>query len=76
MLFNLQLREDIQVRNNEAQREIRKKEKLERECKQTKAEVEAKNVELKAKNSQLQRSQEDAMRMEHQLKEQRVSLMS
>lgn len=51
---------------------MRKKEKLERELKQNKAEVESKNAELKAKQSQLQKAQEETSRLEQQLKEQRV----
>lgn len=69
------MKEDIQVRSNEAQREIRKKEKLEKECKQIRSEMESKNNELKAKTTQLQRSQEENLRMEQQLKEQRVILI-
>jgi len=67
-----ELKEDIQVRSNEAQREIRKKEKLEKECKQSKNEMESKNTELKTKSGQLQRTQEENLRVEQQLKEQRI----
>eukprot|EP00794_Sanderia_malayensis_P005258 gene5258-5922_t len=67
-----ELREDIQVKSNESQREMRKKEKLEKELKQTKSEVESKHSELKAKQSQLQKSQEETLRLEQQLKEQRI----
>lgn len=66
------MKEDIQVRSNEAQREIRKKEKLEKESKQSKSEMESKNTELKTKSTQLQRAQEENLRIEQQLKEQRV----
>ncbi len=74
--MHLQLKEDIQVKSNESQREMRKKEKLEKELKQTKTEVESKHSELKAKQSQLQKAQEETMRLEQQLKEQRVGLLS
>jgi len=67
-----ELKEDIQVRSNEAQREQRKKEKLERELKQVSAENESKSAELKAKQSQVQRGQEEISRLEQQLKEHRV----
>ena len=74
-VFVSQLKEDIQVKSNEAQREIRKKEKLERELKQVKSEVETKHSELKAKQNQAQKAQEENSRLEHQLKEQRVSYL-
>ena len=70
------MKEDIQVRSNEAQREIRKKEKLEKECKQSKSEMESKNTELKTKSGQLQRIQEENLRVEQLLKEQRVIFTS
>ena len=73
LLIVFQLKEDIQVKNNEAQREMRKKEKLEKELKQIKTEVETKHSELKAKQNQSQKAQEENARLEHQLKEQRVS---
>ena len=55
---------------------MRKKEKLEREMKQVKAESDSRAVELKSKQSQVQRSQEEITRLEQQLKEQRVSAAS
>ena len=63
------------MKSNEAQREIRKKEKLERELKQVKNEVETKHSELKSKQNQSQKAQEENLRLEHQLKEQRVSYL-
>lgn len=66
------MKEDIQVKNNEAQREMRKKEKMEREFKESKSEAETKSLELKSKQIQLQRAQEETLRIEQQLKEQRV----
>lgn len=71
----VQLKEDIQVRSNEAQRESRKKEKLEKELKGTKNELESKTAELKTKQTNLQRAQEDILKLEQQLKEQRVSVV-
>lgn len=67
-----ELKEDIQVKNNEAQREMRKKEKMEREFKESKSEAETKSLELKSKQIQLQRAQEETLRIEQQLKEQRI----
>ena len=71
--FELQLKEDIQVRSNEAQREARKKEKIEKELKQAKNDLETRTAELKTKSGNLQRAQEDITKLEQQLKEQRVS---
>lgn len=70
----LQLKEDIQVRSNEAQREARKKEKIEKELKQAKNDLETRTAELKTKAGNLQRAQEDITKLEQQLKEQRVGL--
>ena len=74
LLFLLQLKEDIQVRSNEAQREARKKEKIEKELKQAKSDLETRTAELKTKAGNLQRAQEDITKLEQQLKEQRVNL--
>ena len=71
----LQLKEDIQVRSNEAQREARKKEKTEKELKQTKNDLETRTAELRTKAGNLQRAQEDITKLEQQLKEQRVGLL-
>ena len=61
------------MKNNEAQRESRKKEKMERELKTAKTELESKGGELKTKQNQLQKALDDIARLEQQLKEQRVS---
>lgn len=61
------------MRNNEAQRETRKRDKMEREMKQTKAELDAKAAEMKTMQTQIQRYKEDIGKLEQQLKEQRVS---
>lgn len=61
------------MRNNEAQRETRKRDKMEREMKQTKAELDAKGSEIKTMQTQIQRYKEDIGKLEQQLKEQRVS---
>lgn len=68
--------QDIQMRNNEAQRETRKRDKMEREMKQTKAELDAKASEIKTMQTQIQRYKEDIGKLEQQLKEQRVSTLS
>lgn len=61
------------MRSNEAQREARKKEKIEKELKQAKNDLETRTAELKTKAGNLQRAQEDITKLEQQLKEQRVS---
>jgi len=68
-----QLQQDIQMKQNEIQRETRKKDKMERELNNEKKEVDAKMGEIKSLQSQLQRCKDDNIRMEQQLKEQRVS---
>ena len=70
-----QLQQDIQMKQNEIQRESRKKDKMERELNNEKKEVDAKMGEIKSLQSQLQRCKDDNIRMEQQLKEQRVSLI-
>ena len=60
------------MRNNEAQRETRKRDKMEREMKQTKADLDSKNSEIKTMQTQIQRYKEDIIKLEQQLKEQRV----
>lgn len=76
LCFPLQLKEDIQVRSNEAQREARKKEKIEKELKQAKNDLETRTAELKTKAGNLQRAQEDITKLEQQLKEQRVGFLA
>ena len=61
------------MRNNEAQRETRKRDKMDREMKQTKADLDSKNSEIKTMQTQIQRYKEDITKLEQQLKEQRVS---
>jgi len=67
-----ELAQDIQVRNNEAQREARKRDKTDREMKQTKADLDAKTSEIKTLQTQIQRYKEDIGKLEQQLKEQRI----
>lgn len=69
---SLKLKEDIQVKNNEAQRESRKKEKMERELKAARTDLENKSGELKTKQNLLYKAMDDISRLEQQLKEQRV----
>lgn len=69
-----ELQQDIQMKQNEVQRETRKKEKMERDVKVLRNELENKNVENKQTMSQLQRSKDENVRLEQQLKEQRILL--
>ena len=71
----MQLNQDIQVRSNEAQRESRKKDKLERELKQSKADLDAKNSEIKSLTGQIEKHKTENQRLEQQLKEQKVDTM-
>ncbi|KAJ8365785.1 hypothetical protein SKAU_G00146160 [Synaphobranchus kaupii] len=68
----LQLKQDIQVRQNECSRETRKRERLEKEAKQLHAELDGKQSEIKVLNLQCQRSREEQQRQEQQLREQKI----
>lgn len=61
------------MRNNEAQRESRRRDKMEKELKQAKADHEAKSTEVKNLASAIDRYKADVNKLEQQLKEQRVS---
>ena len=73
--FFRQLKEDIQVQSNKAQREARKGEELKKELSQAKSDLENRTAELKTKTENLQRAQEDITKLDQQLKEQRVNLL-
>ena len=75
MFFSIQLQQDIQVRSNEAQRESRKKDKLERELRQARTDVDQKTVDIKTLQTQIERYKQDMTKTEQQLKEQRVSCL-
>ena len=66
---------DVQVQSDQAQREARKGEELEKELSQTKSDLENRTAELKTKTEILQRAQEDITKLDQQLKEQRVNLL-
>ena len=61
------------MRNNEAQRESRRRDKMEKELKQAKADHEAKSNDVKNLVSAIDRYKADVNKLEQQLKEQRVS---
>ena len=75
MTFFRQLKEDIQVQSNKAQREARKGEELKKELSQAKSDLENRTAELKTKAGNLQSAQEDITNFDQQLKEQRVNLL-
>lgn len=58
----------------EASRELRKKDKLERELKEAKAQVEQKSIELKNVQQNVEKSKADVLKLENQNKEQKVTL--
>lgn len=72
VFFVSQLTQDIQMRNNEAQRESRRRDKMEKELKQAKADLEGKTNEIKNLGSAIERYKADVAKLEQQLKEQRV----
>lgn len=68
----MELNQDIQVRNNEAQREARKRDKMERDLTQAKAELDARNSDIKNTQAQVERYKAEKDKLEQQLREQRV----
>ncbi|KAK2163802.1 hypothetical protein LSH36_74g11133 [Paralvinella palmiformis] len=68
-----ELQQNIQVRNNESQREARKKDKLEKELRSARAEIDSKTSEIKTLTTQIERYRQDMTKMEQQLKEQRIN---
>ncbi|XP_048360877.1 cilia- and flagella-associated protein 58 isoform X2 [Sphaerodactylus townsendi] len=67
-----QLNQEIQLRQNEASRESRKKEKIERELKQLHLDLDNKMNEMKAMQQGLNKNKEELLRLEQQLKEQKI----
>lgn len=76
MNYKFQLNQEIQVKNNEAQRESRKKDKMERELKQAKADLDAKTGEIKNLQGRVENYKSDISKLEQQMKEQKVGLLS
>ncbi|XP_070839620.1 cilia- and flagella-associated protein 58 [Chaetodon trifascialis] len=66
------LQQEIQVQHNEISREMRLKEKLEKEVKQLHIDMEAKMGDIKALNQHVQRAKEEQHRLEQQLKELKI----
>lgn len=76
LFIKFQLNQEIQVKNNEAQRESRKKDKMERELKQAKADLDAKTGEIKNLQGRVENYKGDISKLEQQMKEQKVGLQS
>ncbi|KAM4726208.1 cilia- and flagella-associated protein 58 [Anableps anableps] len=66
------LQQELQVQQNEISREMRVKEKLDKEIQQLHADMEAKMAEIKALNTQGQKAKEQQQRLEHQLKDLKI----
>ncbi|XP_076607181.1 cilia- and flagella-associated protein 58 [Chaetodon auriga] len=66
------LQQELQVQQNEISREMRLKEKLDKEVKQLHVDMEAKMGDIKALNQQAQRAKEEQQRLEQQLKELKI----
>ncbi len=69
----MQLKQDILVKDNEAQRESRKKDKLERDLRQAKSDLDAKSGEAVQLQAGIERLKQDIGRTEQLLKEKKVS---
>lgn len=68
----LQLQQEIQMRNNEVSREARKKEKMDKDLKNLQAEIVNKQAEIKNLQQRIQKNKEEQLKMEQNLKEQKV----
>ena len=68
----VQMQQDIQMKTNEIQREGRKKDKLERELRQAKADVDTKMAEIKNLQQSLEYSTGNVAKLNGDLKEQKV----
>ncbi|CAG5878862.1 unnamed protein product [Menidia menidia] len=67
-----QLQQELQVQQNEISREMRLKEKLDKEVKQLHVDMDAKMADIKALNVQGQKAKEEQQRLEQQLKELKI----
>ncbi|KFP23839.1 Coiled-coil domain-containing protein 147, partial [Colius striatus] len=67
-----QLEQEIQLHQNEASREARKKEKMEKELKNLLAEMGNKQAEIKNLQEHIQRTKEEQVKMEQHLKDQKI----
>ncbi|XP_034372574.1 cilia- and flagella-associated protein 58 [Arvicanthis niloticus] len=67
-----QFQQEIQHRQNEASRESRKKEKLEKELRQIQSDMDGRQSEMKSMQQYMHKSKEELQRLEQQLKEQKI----
>nr|XP_005303567.1 cilia- and flagella-associated protein 58 isoform X3 [Chrysemys picta bellii] len=67
-----QFQQEIQMRQNEASRESRKKDKLEKELKHIQVEMDNKQSEIKALQQHVLKNKEELLKLEQQLKEQKI----
>ncbi|XP_066211174.1 cilia- and flagella-associated protein 58 isoform X1 [Saccopteryx leptura] len=67
-----QFQQEIEQRQNEALRETRKKEKLEKELKQIQTDMDTRQTEIKALQQYMHKSKEELQKLEQQLKEQKI----
>ncbi|NWX82789.1 CFA58 protein, partial [Nothoprocta ornata] len=68
----MQLQQEIQLRQNEATREARKKEKMEKELKNLLAEMDNKQAEIKTLQQHMLKNKEEQLKVEQHLKEQKI----
>lgn len=67
-----QLQQELQVQQNEISREMRLKEKLDKEVRQLHSDMDAKVTDIKALSQQSQKAKEEQQRLEQQLKEHKL----
>jgi len=67
-----QIQQDVQMKTNEIQREGRKKDKLERELRQAKADLDAKVADIKNLHQTLEYSSSNIAKLNGDLKDQKV----
>ncbi|KAJ7325178.1 hypothetical protein JRQ81_018198 [Phrynocephalus forsythii] len=67
-----QLHQEIQMRQNEASRDSRRKDKLERELKQLQIELDNKITDMRTMQQAMNRNKEELLKLEQQLKEQKI----
>ncbi|KAM8806102.1 cilia- and flagella-associated protein 58 [Eudromia elegans] len=68
----IELQQEIQLRQNEATREARKKEKMEKELKNLLAEMDNRQAEIKTLQQHMQKNKEEQLKVEQHLKEQKI----
>jgi len=75
-LFCFQIQQDMQMKTNEIQREGRKKDRLERELRQAKVDLDTKVSEMKSLQQSLDQSTANVAKLNNDLKDQKVGLPS